>query len=291
MAGSITVAAAAIGGNITRYTVAWVSDALGAVSGNSFPVEAGHLMQVRQIPDAAATQPTDQYDVTVLDANSFDVLVGGGANISNAGPTYITPVLTTGYPIFVEAGNLTPVVAHAGNAKGGQTVFYVSPGDSLRLGTAVTLDASDATQTTVASVSGATVTGNAAKFADTAGTVEDAGGTPCLLDVADQTISGGANVTALSLGTKSSGTLTIDCGARPLQYVTNGGAFTLAAPSAAGSCIVFVTNNALAGAITFSGFSAGSNTGDALTTTDTEEFSIFVWKVNGVSGYRVAAHQ
>ena len=106
MAGSITVAAAGIGGNITRYTVTWLSDASGDVSGNSFPVEAGHLMQVRQIPNAAGTQPTDQYDVTVLDANSFDVLVGGGANISNAGPTYITPVLTTGYPIFVEAGNL-----------------------------------------------------------------------------------------------------------------------------------------------------------------------------------------
>ncbi|MES2146707.1 MAG: hypothetical protein V4491_02545 [Pseudomonadota bacterium] len=175
MAGSITVAAAGIGGNITRYTVTWLSDALGAVSGNSFPVEAGHVMQVRQIPDAAATQPSDLYDVTVLDANSFDVLVGGGANISNAGPTYITPALTTGYPIFVEAGNLTPVIAAAGNAKGGQIVFYVSPGDSIALGTATRLAASDATLTTAAAVSGAIVSGNAAKFADTSGSVADSG--------------------------------------------------------------------------------------------------------------------
>lgn len=111
------------------------------------------------------------------------------------------------------------------------------------------------------------------------------------LNLADQTLSGGANVTAANLGTKSSGTLTIDCGTSPLQFVTNGGAFTLTAPANDSSCIVMSTNNGSAGAITFSGFSVGSATGDALTTTNTSKFSISIWRVNGTSGYRVAAMQ
>ena len=98
-------------------------------------------------------------------------------------------------------------------------------------------------------------------------------------------------MTAANLGTQSSGTLTIDCGRAPLQYVTDNGAFTLAAPANDGSCLVLVTNGASAGAITFSGFSVGSNTGDALTTTNTNKFTIDVWRINGTAGYRVAAHQ
>lgn len=111
------------------------------------------------------------------------------------------------------------------------------------------------------------------------------------LATADQTLSGGANVTAGSLGTVSSGTTTIDCGTVPLQYLTDGGAFTLAAPSNDGSCDVLVTNNGSAGAITFSGFTVGSNTGDALDTTNAHKFTVMIWRINGTSGYRVAAHQ
>jgi hypothetical protein len=108
------------------------------------------------------------------------------------------------------------------------------------------------------------------------------------LDVADQTVSGGANVTAQS---QTTGNITVDCGARPLQYITNGGAYTITAPASDGNCILLSTNNGSAGAITFSGFSVGSNTGDALDTTNGHKFSIFIWEVNGVAGYRIAAHQ
>jgi hypothetical protein len=111
------------------------------------------------------------------------------------------------------------------------------------------------------------------------------------LNQADQTVSGGANVTSDNLGTQSSGTLTIDCGARPLQYATNNGAFTLAAPSNDGSCLLFVTNGSSAGTITFSGFSEGANTGDTLTTTNGSKFTIDIWRIDGTAGYRVAAHQ
>ena len=133
---------------------------------------------------------------------------------------------------------------------------------------------------------GCSSTGNAIKWSTNVGfgcntTLAD-------LATADQTLSGGANVTAL---TQAAGNLTIDCGARPLQYITNSGAWTLTAPANDGSCILLVTNDGSAGAITFTGFSVGTNTGDALTTTNTDKFSIHIWRVHGTSGYRIAAHQ
>ena len=116
-------------------------------------------------------------------------------------------------------------------------------------------------------------------------------GTAATLTVADQTLSGGANVTAGNLGTKSNGTATIDCGTVPLQYLTNGGGFTLAAPSNDGSCMVQVTNNGSAGTVTFSGFTVGASTGATLTTTNTNKFIISIARINGSSVYFVTAQQ
>lgn len=112
--------------------------------------------------------------------------------------------------------------------------------------------------------------------------------TMAALDLADQTISGGANVTTLA---QSTGNITVDCGARPIQTITNGGAFTITAPVNPGYCILDVTNNATAGAITFSGFSVGANTGDTLTTTNTNAFLIFIYKSATKATYSVKAFQ
>jgi len=119
-------------------------------------------------------------------------------------------------------------------------------------------------------------------------TLPAANGTLAILEKEGQLVSGGATITSKSLST---GNITVDCGARALQYVTNGGNFTITAPAADGSCILLVTNNASAGAISFTGFSVGSGTGDSLTTTNGHKFSLSIWRVNAVSGYRIAAHQ
>lgn len=113
------------------------------------------------------------------------------------------------------------------------------------------------------------------------------------LNLASQTIAGGATVTTLA---NSTGNLTVNCGTRPLQSITNSGAFTITAPAADSNCILLVTNDSSAGAITFTGFSTpatcpGTGCGDALTVTDTNKFSIMIWRVAGTSGYRIAAHQ
>lgn len=101
----------------------------------------------------------------------------------------------------------------------------------------------------------------------------------------------GAIPTSYNGGTVSSGTFTIDPNNSNSQYYTNNGAHTLAAPSVDSSVDLLVTNGASAGAISFSGFTVGSGTGDALTTTNTSKFMISIKCVNSVASYRVQALQ
>lgn len=113
--------------------------------------------------------------------------------------------------------------------------------------------------------------------------------TVAVLGTADQVVSGGANVTSKTL---TAGTITIDCGACPLQYITNSAAFTINPPANDGSCMLLITNATGAGALTFAaGFSVGANTGDAYNITVPNKFTVSIWRINGISGYRIAAHQ
>lgn len=87
------------------------------------------------------------------------------------------------------------------------------------------------------------------------------------------------------------GNITVDFGLNPVQYVDNNGAFTIAAPSQAGSCILTIFNKASAGVVTFSGWTVGSNVGDALTTTNGNKFSLMMWGCTGTFSYSVKALQ
>jgi hypothetical protein len=113
-------------------------------------------------------------------------------------------------------------------------------------------------------------------------------GTFALLNTPDQILAGGANVVSQGL---PAGSVTIDCGLCPLQFIANNGAFTIAAPTHDGTCMVMVTNGASAGAVSFTGFTVGAFVGEALDTTNGHIFTLSIWRINGVSGYRVAAHQ
>lgn len=140
----------------------------------------------------------------------------------------------------------------------------------------------------------ATATDNCAKW-DAAGNLTTTGvncatliANPASLSIADQVLTGGANVTSKAL---TAGSLTVDCGAVPLQYINNSGAFTVTAPANDGSCIVLVTNITGAGAITFVGFSVAATAALSLDTVSGHKFSLQIWRVNGVSGYSVVPHQ
>jgi len=102
-------------------------------------------------------------------------------------------------------------------------------------------------------------------------------------------VTGGATVTSKSLGTTSSGTRTLDVGDCSLQHYTNGGAHTLAPGVITGACLVDITNNGSAGAITTSGFTKVS--GDSFTTTNGHKFRCHVSVGDGGSLLIVQALQ
>jgi hypothetical protein len=109
-----------------------------------------------------------------------------------------------------------------------------------------------------------------------------------LLGATGQNLVGGVYSTPFQYAT---GNITVNFALNPLQYITNNGAFTITAPSQDGSCILLITNGASAGAITFSGWTVGSNVGDTLTIINGDKFSLFLWRINSVASYTIKALQ
>lgn len=103
-------------------------------------------------------------------------------------------------------------------------------------------------------------------------------------------IAGGWGTTSYSLGT-GSGTVTPSPYNGNYQYITNNGAFTLAAPTLDTAIDILVTNGSSAGTITFSGFSAPSISGDTYATTNTYKFLLMIRRINAISTYAWKALQ
>ena len=124
MAGTVVIAEEKIG-FIHKITFDWLSSAGGAADGTTTGFYTGVLIRYVEIPDAAGTQPSSLYDVTVLDDDSIDLLNGLGANMSN---TLSSQVMADGIVVtlgVVANAQLTLSVTNAGNAKGGTTILYL----------------------------------------------------------------------------------------------------------------------------------------------------------------------
>lgn len=106
-------------------------------------------------------------------------------------------------------------------------------------------------------------------------------------DTADVLTKGFA-ATPYNAGTQSSGTYTPDEANGNLQYAVNGGAHTLAPPTNNCSIVIQYTNNASAGTITTSGFTKVTG---AFSTTDGDDFMLYITKLNGFSHLFVQALQ
>lgn len=132
MAGTVvaTVTEVAGSGGVTKYSLAWTSDASGDVSANSVTVKAGTLVGVAYTPGSGGSQPSAAYDVTMTcdDHTGTDVLGGTGANLSNSSATHALPLAGTYHRQWLHGGGLTLVVAAAGNAKSGTVDLYVMSG-------------------------------------------------------------------------------------------------------------------------------------------------------------------
>jgi hypothetical protein len=271
------------------------------------PAAVAGTSTVITLPAATGTLATLAGSETLTN-KTLDTSVGKGT--WTASGTWTLPAYTLNGTVSGGGNQINNVVIGASSAGNGTFTQLTGTSGSVTGLTGLAIrDTSAAFDVTIAAVSntvltaGRVLTLNMQNVAHifTLGTTANTGSgiifpntatdTVAVLGLADQTLSGGANVTSSSQGTKSSGTFTVDCGASPLQYIVNGGAFTLAAPANDGSCIVRSLNNGSAGAITFSGFTVGSNTGDALTTTNTNAFAIQIFRINGVSRYLVSAYQ
>lgn len=110
---------------------------------------------------------------------------------------------------------------------------------------------------------------------------------------ASSTIHGqtGFAVTPHNLGT-GSGTITPSPYLGNYQYITNNGAFTMAAPTVDCAIDLLVTNGASAGAITISGYTAPSGGGgDTYATTNAQKYLFMIRRINGTSTYAWKALQ
>jgi hypothetical protein len=124
MAGTVTITEAnARDWPLAKVTFTWLTDAAGAADGVTTGAYTGKVIRLVHIPDAAGTQPTNLYDVTVLDTDSADVLAGAGADVSNAAVTQVVTPVTLG---CVVESTLSLHVTNGGNAKGGKTIVYIS---------------------------------------------------------------------------------------------------------------------------------------------------------------------
>jgi hypothetical protein len=105
------------------------------------------------------------------------------------------------------------------------------------------------------------------------------------------TVADAVTTTADNDGTLTTGTYTPTPVGGNMKRIVNGGAFTLAAPSAAGdyTLIIQITNTTGAGAITLSGFSMTS--GSPFTTTSGDDFFVYITKLNGFELANVVALQ
>jgi hypothetical protein len=101
----------------------WLSTDAGVVVGSvtTYPY-TGRCIYCSLESDAATTDPTDQWDCTVKDADGVDVLKGLGADVTKAATVYKAD--SDGLGAVVES-KLTLAVSGAGNAKGGIVRLFI----------------------------------------------------------------------------------------------------------------------------------------------------------------------
>jgi hypothetical protein len=103
------------------------------------------------------------------------------------------------------------------------------------------------------------------------------------ISTTDTNLAAGYTTTAVNDGAKSSGTYTPTPVSGNMRYITNAGAFALAAPTATGNytMVIQITNVTGAGVITLSGFS--KTTGSPLTATVGDNFMVYITKITNAT--------
>lgn len=124
MAGSATVTEI-VHRPVKKIKFAWTSDASGNVNGGAAITTSknlcGKIIGLATVPAAAGSAPSDNYDLTLLDADGVDVLFGGGADRDTANTEFVQ---SSSLGAVVES-TLELRVANAGNAKSGVAYVFI----------------------------------------------------------------------------------------------------------------------------------------------------------------------
>lgn len=100
----------------------WLCTDGGVVDSTTTNTYSGRVVRAVLASDAATTDPTDLYDVTVLDSDGYDVLHGSGANVTKAATVQVTDATKL---MWVKDSKLQLKIANAGDAKGGIVILYI----------------------------------------------------------------------------------------------------------------------------------------------------------------------
>jgi hypothetical protein len=111
-------------GSVKQITFAWTSAAGGQADATTTRLYTGRIEAIVFTPGTGPTQPSDAYDVLLLDGNSLDVLAGNGADVSNAAPVVKVPGTATA-PGAVVGSALTLGITNGGDAKTGSIAVFI----------------------------------------------------------------------------------------------------------------------------------------------------------------------
>ncbi len=109
--------------SIKRIKFAWTSDTSGNCVDTTTYIYTGRIIGFASLPSLSGdTQPSNEFDVTLVDYDNVDVLAKLGADLSNAAATYKAE--KDGLLCVVESA-LTLSVANAGASKCGAIVVFI----------------------------------------------------------------------------------------------------------------------------------------------------------------------
>jgi hypothetical protein len=120
MAASVTVSETR-SGSVKKLKFAWTSAADGSASQATTFAYDGKIELLTTVPSGGGTAPSDNYDITLLDSDSVDVLAGAGLDRdATATEQAVSAVLGA-----VAGSKLTFTLANAGDSKQGTCYVYL----------------------------------------------------------------------------------------------------------------------------------------------------------------------
>ena len=107
--------------HVKKVKFEWVSDADGDAEGTTNVELTGDLVGFATLPAAGDDQPTNEYDITIIDSDDIDVLFGKGGDLSNTTKAYAK---STDLGAVVNS-KLKIIVENAGNTKKGTAILFI----------------------------------------------------------------------------------------------------------------------------------------------------------------------